>query len=34
MPMAITSVRHSAQWDSLHVAVDDAALRAKPGIGR
>jgi hypothetical protein len=34
MPMAITSVRHGGQWDPVRVAVEDAALRAKPGIGR
>ncbi len=34
MPMAITSVRHGSQWDPVRVAVEDAALRAKPGMGR
>jgi hypothetical protein len=34
MPMAITSVRHGGQWDPVRVAVEDAALRAKPGMGR
>ena len=34
MPMAITSVRRGAQWEPIRVAVEDAALRAKPGIGR
>lgn len=34
MPIGITSVRHGAQWEPLRVAVEDAPLRGKPGIGR
>ena len=34
LPVEVTSVRKGTNWDSLHVTVDDAPVRAKPGIGR
>lgn len=34
MPVSVAAVRHGPQWDSLRVAVDDAALRPRPGTGR
>jgi hypothetical protein len=34
LPAEVVGVRHGTQWDPLRVAVEDAALRAKPGIGR
>jgi len=35
LPTALIAVHHGGgSWDSVRVAVDDAALRDKPGIGR
>jgi hypothetical protein len=34
LPAEIAGVRHGGSWDPLRVAVEDGALRAKPGIGR
>lgn len=34
MPTGIASVHRVGSWDPLRVAVDDAALRPKPGVGR
>ena len=34
LPTEISSVRRGPHWEPLRVAVDDAALRSKPGPGR
>ena len=34
LPVEVTSVKKGNAWDSLHVTVDDAPTRSKPGIGR